>query len=304
MEKRVSVVIPFYNNVKWLSEAVDSVLTQTYKNFEIIVVNDGSPEMIDDFLLNYNDKIRYFYKINEGPASARNLALTKVTGDYVAFLDSDDVWLPDKTVKQIAFMENSGAKWSHTGFYYWHSDTGKISSPKISHNYDNVFIQGFITLKISTPSVIVCRSVLEVNPEICFPQNERYGQDSSFFRQLAFIYPLGLVEEPLMKIRLRGNNTNSRGVVRIECNSRLHKTIKSSDNEMYKNLPKGILIILSIYNFYSRILNWARKEVHVNSKYLEYISKILWTIPFGIERIYVHYFLIKQNKDDKYILRK
>ncbi|MDY5738280.1 MAG: glycosyltransferase family A protein, partial [Candidatus Onthomorpha sp.] len=68
---KVSVIIPFYNGVDWLCEAVQSVLDQTYKNFEIIVVNDGSPEDVTKFLEKYGDKIIYHKQINQGPAAAR-----------------------------------------------------------------------------------------------------------------------------------------------------------------------------------------------------------------------------------------
>src|SRR5690554_2836035 len=102
MEKKVSVIIPFYNGVEWLCEAVQSVLDQTYKNFEIIVVNDGSPEDVSGLLSKYGNKIIYRYKENGCAATARNLAMEIATGEYLAFLDSDDLWLPAKTEKQIA----------------------------------------------------------------------------------------------------------------------------------------------------------------------------------------------------------
>ena len=102
--KKVSVIIPFYNGITRLSEAVQSAINQTYNNLEIIIVNDGSPEDVSDFLEKYGDDIKYFYKENGGPASARNFAIQKATGDYIAFLDSDDIWLPTKTEKQIQFI--------------------------------------------------------------------------------------------------------------------------------------------------------------------------------------------------------
>ena len=72
---KVSVIIPFYNHVEWLCEAVDCVLAQTYKDYEIIVVNDGSKENVDEFLEKYGDKINYYFKENGGAATARNMYL-------------------------------------------------------------------------------------------------------------------------------------------------------------------------------------------------------------------------------------
>ena len=108
MDKKVSVIIPFYNGVNWLCEAVQSVLDQTYKNVEIIVVNDGSPENVQSFLDKYGTLVNYNYQENQGPAVARNLGMHLATGDYLAYLDSDDVWVPTKLEKQIGFMESNG----------------------------------------------------------------------------------------------------------------------------------------------------------------------------------------------------
>ena len=78
----VSVVIPFYSNVQWLFEAVDSVLKQDYVDYEIIVVNDGAEENIRGFLDKYGDKIKYFHKENGGAASARNFGIRNASGEF------------------------------------------------------------------------------------------------------------------------------------------------------------------------------------------------------------------------------
>ena len=113
----VSIIIPFYNNVDWLNEAVDSVMKQTYKDYEIIVVNDGSKEDITLFL-EKNPEIIYFYQKNNGAGSARNKGIDVARGKYIAFLDSDDVWLPQKLEKQVDYMENNPQiMWSHCSYH-------------------------------------------------------------------------------------------------------------------------------------------------------------------------------------------
>ena len=101
---KVSVVIPTYNRAAFLVEAIDSVLAQTWKPMEIIVVDDGSTDGTREALGRYGDRVRYFYKENGGPSSARNLGIKKARGTYVAFLDSDDVWEPEKLRIQMDFM--------------------------------------------------------------------------------------------------------------------------------------------------------------------------------------------------------
>ena len=88
--KTVSVIIPFYSNIDWLYEAMDSVLAQTYPIHEVILVNDGSKEDMSEFLTMYGDKIIYLYQDNAGPATARNNGIRHATWDYIAFEDSDD----------------------------------------------------------------------------------------------------------------------------------------------------------------------------------------------------------------------
>src|SRR5690606_30977259 len=107
-----SVVIPFYSNVNWLMEALNSVQEQSYKNIEVLVINDGSKENVSLIKDKYDMDLRIINKENGGPASARNLGIEKSSGKYIAFLDSDDIWLPDKLQRQIKFMEEKNSIWS------------------------------------------------------------------------------------------------------------------------------------------------------------------------------------------------
>lgn len=110
MEKRpkVSVIIPTYNRKDYVTEAIDSVLNQTYKDFEVIVVDDGSTDGTGEILKEkYRNKIRYFYKENGGCASARNYGIRNALGKYIAFLDSDDKYLPKKLEDQVGILEEN-----------------------------------------------------------------------------------------------------------------------------------------------------------------------------------------------------
>lgn len=100
----VSIVIPVYNGSNFLAEAIDSVLAQTYKNIEIIVVNDGSKDNTEEIALSYGDKIRYFSKPNGGVSSALNLGIEKMHGDYFSWLSHDDLYLPEKIEKEIELL--------------------------------------------------------------------------------------------------------------------------------------------------------------------------------------------------------
>lgn len=104
----ISVVMAVYNTkAEYLKEAIDSILTQTYKDFELIIINDGStnPE-VDETVKSYSEKrIRYFVTKNGGASAARNYGLDKATGKYIAILDSDDIALPERFEKEVKFLE-------------------------------------------------------------------------------------------------------------------------------------------------------------------------------------------------------
>jgi glycosyltransferase involved in cell wall biosynthesis len=102
----VSVVIPVYNGERYLAQAIQSVLEQTYKNFELIVVDDGSTDGSAATAKSFEDaRLRYHYQKNGGASKARNTGIELARGGLIAFLDSDDVWLPQKLEKQIAYLE-------------------------------------------------------------------------------------------------------------------------------------------------------------------------------------------------------
>jgi len=107
MKPRVSVIIPCYNTAEFVAETLDSVLAQTYRDFEVVVVNDGSPDTpdLERALEPYRDRIVYVYQQNGGPSSARNTGIATAQGELIALLDSDDQWTPDYLEFQVAQMD-------------------------------------------------------------------------------------------------------------------------------------------------------------------------------------------------------
>lgn len=103
---KVSVITPLYNGEKYIEKAIDSILSQTYKNLESIVIDDGSTDNSGGLVKDkFGDKIRYSYQENKGAATAVNKGISLIQGDYIAFCDQDDLWLPEKLEKQVKFLE-------------------------------------------------------------------------------------------------------------------------------------------------------------------------------------------------------
>ncbi len=114
----VSIVMPNYNGAKYVKETIESVLAQTYQNWEILFVDDCSTDNSIEIVKSYDDPRIKVYKneVNSGAAASRNYALREATGKWVAFLDSDDLWLPDKLEKQVAFMKENNCFFSYTEY--------------------------------------------------------------------------------------------------------------------------------------------------------------------------------------------
>jgi len=97
----ISCIVPVFNGERYLREALDSILAQTYRSLEVIVADDGSTDSTATVVTSYGCRIRYFRQINQGPAAARNLGLHIARGDYMAFLDADDLWHSEKLERQL-----------------------------------------------------------------------------------------------------------------------------------------------------------------------------------------------------------
>ncbi len=106
---KVSILTPAFNAAKYLSETIDSVLAQTFQDFEMIIVDDGSTdntrEVAQGYAQKHPGKIRYIYQKNAGPAAARNTAIKNSTGEYLALLDSDDLWMPNRLEEGVAVLD-------------------------------------------------------------------------------------------------------------------------------------------------------------------------------------------------------
>ncbi|MCR5405090.1 MAG: glycosyltransferase [Butyrivibrio sp.] len=119
MSDLVSIIMPSYNTGKFIKESIESVLKQTYTNWELLIVDDCSTDNTDKVVEPFlsDERIKYFKnEKNSGAAVSRNKALREAKGRWIAFLDSDDLWLPEKLEKQIKFMEGNGCHFSYTNY--------------------------------------------------------------------------------------------------------------------------------------------------------------------------------------------
>lgn len=161
--RRVSVIIPVYNAGKYIDKTLESVFSQTYKDIEIVLVNDCSSDNSAQIIAKYikfHPKIVYFLQpYNMGAGAARNKALELATGQYVAFLDSDDLWLSEKTDRQIELMKKLKSPFSYAAIEMI-DGYGKIIKPKrkIKETCDYKYL--LHNTIIATSSVVIDRTIL------------------------------------------------------------------------------------------------------------------------------------------------
>ncbi|NES69216.1 MAG: glycosyltransferase [Okeania sp. SIO2D1] len=156
---RVSVIIATYNNAHYILEAIASVFNQTYTSYEIIVIDDGSTDNTREVLEPYLDKIRYVYQENKGVSHARNLGLEMAGGEFIAFLDADDFFLPDKLAKQVAIFDTRPSLGIvHSGWRLINEKGEKISDIELWHGSLELDLETWVVWKPVTISMMFRRS--------------------------------------------------------------------------------------------------------------------------------------------------
>jgi glycosyltransferase involved in cell wall biosynthesis len=200
---KVSIIIPFYN-CPYIDQAIQSALNQTYSNIEVIVVNDGSTkftEKVTPFL----SKIRYLEKENGGTGSALNLGIKNATGDYFAWLSSDDLFIKDKVRKQLYFMKVRNAYFSYTN--YSTIDTfGRVIAQAAGINFPNKLgvLQHFrIGNHINGCTVMMKKEVFSALG--LFNEELKFTQDYDFWLRAVQNFELYYLNEPLVKYRVHND---------------------------------------------------------------------------------------------------
>lgn len=200
-EIKISVVIPFHNRVAWTVEAVNSVLAQTHQQFEILLIDDGSTEDISELhnIIQSDKRIRYFRQDNSGPAIARNRGIDLATGSYIAFLDADDIFLPEKLKLQLSYMVDESLAFSHTSYQRMDAD-GLLGSRCSSGRFSGaVFPDIMSSCTIATPTVMAESTVLKANR---FVEGLKIAEDVCLWIQIASKHEVGGLDEVLSKVRV------------------------------------------------------------------------------------------------------
>lgn len=155
MENLVSIVVPVYNAEKYLAYTIESVLNQTIDNWELLLIDDCSTDKSRELMQKYEQaKVRCLYsKKNAGPANARNIGLEEARGRYLALVDSDDVWEPDKLEKQLAFMQKNKYDFTFTSYEFADEDGNR--NGVIAHAPKEVDYKSILKSSTIAPSTVI-----------------------------------------------------------------------------------------------------------------------------------------------------
>lgn len=194
---RVSVIIPAYNRAWCLPEAIDAVLAQTYRDYELIVVDDGSTDGTASILKTYGDKISRRRQTNRGVSAARNLGVQKARGELIAFLDSDDLWKPEKLARQVAFFDRHPDAMICQTEEIW-IRRGVRVNPKQRHRKPSgwIFEPSLALCLVSPSAVMMRRELLEKTGG--FDETLPACEDYDLWLRVSLRHPIHLIEDPLV----------------------------------------------------------------------------------------------------------
>lgn len=277
--QKISVIIPTYNYAKFIANAVESVLAQTYPIFEIIVVDDGSTDNTEEVIKQFGDQVKYIKQKNGGVCEARNTGVKKSTGDFIAFLDADDKWMPTKIENQIAkFDEDEQIGLVHCGMREFDTASGETLRLHIEGE------EGWVAddlLLFEKPVVIGCGGSILVSRKAFeavsgFDINLKVGEDWDFCYRLAREFKVGFVRKILVDYRHHGNNSH----LNIE---EMERSVKLFQKKAFDTNDEHILQLRrrSYGNFY-KILAGSYFTDGNYPRFIKYSLKSLWMMPKNI----------------------
>lgn len=242
---RVSILTPVYNGARYITHAIESALAQTYPDFELIIVNDGSTDNSAEVVRPYlaDPRIKYLEQTNGGVASARNAALRVALGSYIGFLDQDDLWLPEKLRLQVQYLDDHpDVGLVHANQSYIDSDGRHIRiqfDDGFSKVSDWCFEELFIKNRIAVLTVLARKSALDRTG----PLNEAIsgGDDYEMWLRVSKHFPIGHLDQALAHYRTHESNVSNDSFRMTRTDLGAIQSILRSYPEARKQLSAGVV---------------------------------------------------------------
>ena len=193
----VSVIIPTYNRGWVVGEAIDSVLDQDFHDYELIVVDDGSHDNTPAILKAYGDRITILDQPNLGVSAARNRGITAAAGRLIAFLDSDDQWLPRKLSTQVKFFNDHPRAVITQTQEHWIRNGVRVNPKKKHHKFSGMIFERSLALCLVSPSAVMIKKSL-FDTVGMFDERMPACEDYDLWLRISCRYPVHLIETPLI----------------------------------------------------------------------------------------------------------
>jgi len=238
----VSIIIPAYNAEKYIQRALESALAQTYKDIEIIVIDDGSTDKTAEIIKTYQDpRIIYFFQKNQGQGPARNNGIKKSQGEYITFLDADDYYFPEKVEKQVRFLENHPEYQAvYCNALHFYSDNPTVFFKKKGNFHSGDIFKDLLQSSYINPNTImVSRQILDKAG--LFNENRYCPEDWELWLKISRAgFQFGYLDEDLVKVEIRPDSNTTMAIQWILKNNalKMFENIFSSMNHEEKVLYK------------------------------------------------------------------
>lgn len=266
MNDLVSVVIPVYNGSQYLKKTIDSILAQDYQTFEIILVNDGSTdnsaELIESLSENTN-KIKLYNKENGGVAAARNYGIDRAKGDFIAFCDQDDLWLPEKLTKQMPLFQNNSVGLVYSGAIADYVELNKQDKPSFDNKYRGDVFDQLIQVNMFTCCTAIARKDLLQETEAFDGDRELMGVDDWLaWLKMSLVCEFDFVPEHLAIHVFHGDNYSSNEEkmhkAELVCLQKIEPLAKKSNKKVdWQEIKQNLHIRYANTYIYNGLFNLA-----------------------------------------------
>jgi glycosyltransferase involved in cell wall biosynthesis len=296
-EPLVSIIVNCFNSERFLKDALDSIYQQDYSNWEIIFWDNASTDGSAEIAKSYDSHLKYF-KSSETTSlgKARNKAMSKATGKYIAFLDCDDKYLKDKTSIQVNVMESGDTALCYGGVFIINEDSVLINKNKVSDKSGYLFDHLLINYEINMQSVMIRRSILLDN-NLSFDPSLQFSPDYDLFMRIASEYKLSSVSNFLVEYRKSDNSLTSKMIEYIA--PEMEYTLNSLREKLSKknikinNFDKAVQM-LDLYKSLPFIQIGEYKEAR----------RLIFKATRVKKRFYIYIFLMLLPVKSKWMLKK
>lgn len=285
-----------FNGEKFLNEAIDSVYNQSFIDWEIIFFDNASNDNSHEIANSYDDKLRYI-RIDQNVClgKARNLAMKRASGKYIAFLDCDDLYLPFKLEQQVSLMDKNKFVMSYGGAQII-DEYGSLRGNKPAKNFSgSIFKNLLLNYEINMQSVMLLRSYT-ISENLSFPETFQYGPDYDLFMDIASKQDVGVINDQIVKTRIHSGALTHKKLhcIRDELKSTIDRLVASNPT-LAKDYKEEIKLAYGKFEFYQAVYLITSENPLEARKIIKKIINQRW-------QYLILYILLILNLPKKFIL--